>query len=284
MAGMGSRVTSPDTELIGEKSRRSEEIAEAITLRIAAALFAWLLFPLPSAHAAVCDPKRLQGAYGLLLTGNTTIGGPARPVAVVGRLTFDDSGSVNGIVSASFTGLILGNPVTGKYDTHADCLVTWSLQDDSGGFQHFTGTMSADGGRVGFRQTDPGGAPSGILLRTMDQCSESTLAGNFHLTGSGSRVDINTAVESARVSFSHVMIADGAGGLLYDAGPGEPVLSAGTYDVQDDCFAEFGLELAEEGSEKATRHFRVILVEKGRALGIQTDPGMIVALQLIGAN
>jgi hypothetical protein len=253
-------------------------------LRIAAALFAWLLFPLPPAHAAVCDPKRLQGAYGLSLTGSTTIGGTTRPVAVLGRLVFDDSGNVSGTVSASFTGLILGNPVTGKYDTHADCSVTWSLQDDSGGFQHFTGTMSADGGRIGFRQTDPGGVQSDILLRTMGRCSESTLAGNFQLTGSGSRVDINTAVESTRVSFSHVMIADGAGGLFYDAGPDEPVLGAGTYDVQDDCFAEFGLELTEGGSEKATRHFRVILVEKGRALGIQTDPGMIVALQLIGAN
>jgi hypothetical protein len=252
-------------------------------LRIAAALFVTVLV-LPPAHASVCDPKGLHGAYGLSVTGSTTIGGPTRPVAVLGRLLFDDSGNVSGHVSASFTGLILGNLVTGKYEAHADCSVTWSLQDDSGGYQHFAGSMSVDGGRVGFRQTDRGGAQTGILLRTMDGCSESTLAGKFQLIGSGTTVEINTAVESARVSFSHLLIADGAGGLFYDAGPDEPVLSAGTYDVQNDCFAEFALELSEGGDEKETRHFRLILVEKGRALGIQTDPGTIVALQLIGAN
>ena len=32
----------------------------------------------------------------------------------------------------------------------------WTLQDDSGNFRRFAGTMSADGGHVDFRQTDPG--------------------------------------------------------------------------------------------------------------------------------
>ncbi|PWT97648.1 MAG: hypothetical protein C5B51_30970 [Terriglobia bacterium] len=253
-------------------------------MTIATTLFASLLLALPPAGAAVCDPKGLRGAYGLSLTGSTAIGGQTRPVAVLGRLVFDDAGNLSGYVSASFTGLILGNPVTGKYETHADCSVAWSLQDDSGGFQHFTGTMSDDGGRAGFRQIDPGGAQSGILLRTMDRCSESALAGKFHFMTSGSTVDVDTAVESDYISDSGLLIADGTGGLSFTTGADEPVLTAGTYEVQDDCFGELVLELLEGGNKKATRHFRVILVEKGRALGIQTDPGTIVALQLVGAN
>lgn len=235
----------------------------------------------PSTHAAVCDPNALQGPYAFSLVGATTIGGRTGPVAVLGRLVFDDSGDVSGIASASFTGFVLGNPVTGKYEAHADCSVEWSLQDDSGGFQHFAGSMSAGGGHVAFRQTDPGGAQTGTLLRTMDQCSESSLAGEFHLTASGSTVDISTAVESERISLNGLLIADGAGGLFFAKGAGEPVLSAGTYDVQDDCFAELVLELPEVGNAKAAMHFRAILVEKGGALGIQTDPGTIVALQLV---
>ena len=280
---MGSRASSPESGPVGEKGgRQSEETAEASTLRMAAVLFA--LLAMGPVYGSVCDPKGLHGPYGLSLTGSTTIGGSTRPVAVLGRLVFDDSGNVSGTVSTSFTGLILGNPVTGKYQSLADCSVTWSLQDDSGGFQHFAGTMSADGGRVGFGQTDPGGAQSGTLLRTMDRCSESTLAGKFRLTGSGSKVDIDTAVESDRISLSGLLTADGTGGLSFTSGSDEPVLTAGSYEVQDDCFADFTLELPERGAEKATRHFRAIVVEKSRALGIQTDPGATVALQLIGAN
>ena len=112
-------------------------------------------------HAEVCAPNTLQGAYGFSFASKTTIGGTTRPVVGVERLLFD-SGKVSGVTSSSFTGLILGNPVTGTYETKRDCSVEWRLQDTSGAFQHFSGTMSADGGRVTFRQTDPGGAENGF--------------------------------------------------------------------------------------------------------------------------
>ena len=243
-------------------------------------LLASLLAPLP-AHAEVCDSNALKGAYGFSLTGNTTIGGATRPVAVVGRLVFEDSGNLSGISSAAFTGLILGNPVTGKYDAHSDCSVTWSLQDDSGNFQHFAGTLSGDGASVTFHQSDPGGAENGILRRTPDSCSESTLSGNLNFSMTGSTVEINTAAENGHVSTSGLLIADGAGGLSFSPGPDQPPLGAGTYDVQDDCFVEIALELPERDTT-ATMHFRAILVENGRAvMGIQTDPGSIVGLRLV---
>jgi len=244
-------------------------------------LFAWI-FALPVAHAAVCDPNAFQGAYGFSLTGATTIGGPARPVAVIGRLVVDDSENLSGISSASFTGLIFGNPVTGKYEAHTDCSVTWALQDDSGALQHFAGTMSADGGRVAFRQTDPGGAGNGILLRTMDGCSLSSLAGRFQLTASGRTVDVSTAVDSGRISVRGVLIADGARNLSFASGPDEPALAAGSYEVLDDCFVELVVELPGDEHQAAARHFRAILVDNGReVLGIQTDPGTVVALRLV---
>ncbi len=81
------------------------------------------IFVLPVAHAAVCAPKAFHGVYGFSLTGATTIGGAARPVAVVGRLVVEDSGNLSGISSAAFTGLILGNRVTGEYEAQTDCSV-----------------------------------------------------------------------------------------------------------------------------------------------------------------
>ena len=243
-------------------------------------LFVWI-FALSVAHAAVCDPRAFHGAYGFSLTGTTTIGGPARPVAVVGRGVVDDSGNLSGISSASFTGLIFGNQVTGRFEAQSDCAVRLTLQDDTGNFQHFAGTMSADGGHVSFRQTDPGGAQNGILLRTTNGCSASSLAGAFKVKASGRTVDPNTGLDSGRVSVRGVVIADGARNLSFDSGPDEPALGAGSYEVADDCFVTLVLELPAAEHKTATMHFRAILVDDGReVLGIQTDPGTVVALRL----
>jgi hypothetical protein len=240
------------------------------------------LFMLPAARADVCDPNALQGAYGFSLTGNTTIGGATRPVVVVGRLVFEESGDLSGISSVAFTGLILGNPVTGKYEAKTDCSVTWSLQDDSGNLQHFDGTMSDDGAHVTFRQSDAGGAQNGVLRRTPEACSVSSLAGDFSLSLSGSTVDVDNAVEIGRRSLSGLLMADGAGGLSFATGPDGPTLSSGTYDVQDDCFVAIELELPAEGDVTAMMHFRAILVENSHeVLGIQTDPGTSVAFRLV---
>lgn len=240
------------------------------------------VFTLPVTHAAVCEPKAFHGAYGFVLTGSTTIGGTARPVAVVGRLILDGSGNLTGVSSASFTGLVFGNPVTGcmRLTPHTDCSVTWNLQDDSGNFQHFAGTISADGSRATFRQIDPGGAENGALLRTLDACSDSSFAGTFNVTASGRSVDVYTAADSGTIFFKGLLIADGAGNLSFAQGPDDPAVAAGTYKQQDGCFVELVLKLP---NETAPLRFRAIVVENGREVqGIETDPGTTVALRLVG--
>jgi hypothetical protein len=240
------------------------------------------IFALPVAHAAVCDPKAFHGAYGMSLTGATSIGGATRPVAAVGRLVVGDSGNLSGVSSTSFTGLILGNPVTGRYEAHVDCSVTWSLQDTSGNFQNFAGKMKADGGQVTFRQTDPGGAGIGTLLRTASSCSASGLVGTFEFKASGRTVDVNSGVDSGLVSLEGVVIADGAATLSLNSGPGQPVVAAGSYEVESDCFMTLVLEMPVGEHKTATMHFRGILVDDGQeVLGIQSDPGTVVVVRLI---
>src|SRR5271155_586859 len=91
--------------------------------------------------ADVCDPAKLEGAYGFELSGQTNISGESKPVVSVGRLVFDGQGVVSGYSSINFSGFFLGNPVTGKYEAHTDCTITWTLQDDSGAFQNFDGKL-----------------------------------------------------------------------------------------------------------------------------------------------
>src|SRR5450755_2581193 len=126
-----------------------------------------LLVLLPAAHAAdYCDPVKLAGPYAFQLSGSTTISGEQKPTASVGRIVFDGSGGLSGTASAMFSGFLLGNPVTGTYEAKQDCSVTWKLQDDSGAFQNFAGTLSPDLARIQFRQSDPGGAQLGIMQKT----------------------------------------------------------------------------------------------------------------------
>ena len=231
-------------------------------------------------HAEVCDPKALQGSYGLSFASKTTVGGTPRPVVGVGRLQFD-SGNVSGVTSVSFTGLILGNPVRGTYEAKWDCSVEWRLQDTSGAFQHFSGTMLADGARVTFRQTDPGGPDNGLLFRTTNGCSAASLNGAFAWNLVGDAVDVDTALESGQVSLSGLLAADGAGRVSLSAGPDQPWLVAGIYQVRDDCSVEIVLELAPGGKKPGGIHFQGIIAGHGREiLGIQTDPGTAVAFRL----
>src|SRR5690242_12378845 len=97
------------------------------------------------AYAAdVCNPAKLFGPYAFQLSGTTTISGTSKPTASLGRIVFAGDGKLTGTSSATFAGFLLGNPVTGTYEAKSDCTISWQLQDDSGAYQHFSGTLSGD--------------------------------------------------------------------------------------------------------------------------------------------
>ncbi len=106
-----------------------------------------LLLVLPSGLAAqdamVCDPAKLVGPYAFQLTGSTDISGTPQAAVSLGRIAFDGHGNLSGTASATFKGLLLGNPVTGSYEAKSDCSAIWKLQDDSGAFQTDPGAMVA---------------------------------------------------------------------------------------------------------------------------------------------
>ncbi|MBV9507474.1 MAG: hypothetical protein JO323_20970 [Acidobacteriia bacterium] len=232
-------------------------------------------------HAATCDPQAIQGAYGFLLTGETTISGAAKPVASAGRLAFDGSGNVTGAASTAFTGLVLGNPVMGKYEAGTDCSVSWSLQDDSGNWQHFAGSITEDGKRISFRQTDPGGAPNGSMVRSAGDCTAANFKGRYSLNASGNSIDVDSGRTSGPVSVTGIVEADGAGTLLFSPDPVSDAVEAGTFELEDGCWVHLSMELPAGGDEMAMQNFRAVLVNEGKELiGIQIDPGTAVTLRL----
>ncbi len=210
----------------------------------------------------VCNPTSLAGPYAFQLSGTTAISGTPKPTASLGRLTFDGRGSVSGTASATFSGVLLGNPVNGTYEAKADCSVTWKLQDDSGAFQNFSGRLSADGTRVDFRQTDPGGVQRGIMQKTSDTCSAADLRTKYKFIISGR----TTPVQPGEVP--HAVSAEGT----------LDVAKNGSFEVDSDCSVHFVLTPSPGSSTMTMRGF---LVNGGKEiLAFQTDPGAMVAARL----
>lgn len=229
-----------------------------------------VLLPGLAAQAAdVCNPADLLGPYAFQLTGSTDIAGTPKPTASLGRIAFDGLGGLSGTASATFRGLLLGNPVTGSYIAKADCSLIWKLQDDSGGFQNFSGTLSSDGTSVRFKQTDPGGAQRGIMRKTSDTCSAADLQTKYSFTVSGSTTPMQPGGVPHGVS---------ATGTL-------DIAENGSFRVESDCSVRFGLTLpAQDGrvAELSTMNMRGFLVTGGQEiLAFQTDPGAMVAARFI---
>jgi hypothetical protein len=230
-------------------------------------LFLLLLLPdLVTQAADVCNPADLVGPYVFQLTGLTNISGAPRPTVSLGRLVFDGRGGVSGMASATFRGLLLGNPVTGSYESKSDCSITWKLQDDSGAFQNFSGKLSSDATSAQFTQTDPGGAQRGILQKTSDSCSAANLMKSYSYTVSGS----TTPMQSGQVS--HMVSGTGT---LDTAGNG-------SFQVDSDCSVQFVLILPAQDGQVAEpspiMSMRGFLVNGGKEiLAFQTDPGAMVA-------
>ena len=201
-----------------------------------------------SASGQVCGANDLTGSYGFQLSGSNTISGASKPSAAIGRLNFESNGVISGTASVNFNGLFLGNPVTGKYTFTTACAIAFELQDTSGGWQHFQGTLRTGGARGEFHQTDEGTGGHGVLRKLADACGPETLHGEYAVM-LGSRKTVTNA--------------DGNGGLSWTS---DGATNSGTYTVDSDCFVEvnFGLKL------------RGVLVDDGRTvLAVQTDPGKV---------
>ena len=226
--------------------------------------------------ADVCNPALFPGAYGLLLSGTTTISGESKPVASVARLLFDASGKISGTSSVNFGGLLLGNPVTGDYTLNSDCGLTWKLQDDSGNLQNFTGKLSLDGKHVTFGQSDAGSPQRGSMVRTSDSCPSSDFRGRYRIAIAGSLVSMDTGLPAGRVNINGVLDADGNTGLRFTPDRDSTALTSASFQVEGDCLARLQFNRPE-----GALHFRAVITDGGaELLGIQTDAGSTVTLRI----
>jgi hypothetical protein len=242
------------------------------------AAFAWAgACPLAilAQDASVCNPAHFEGAYGFQLSGHTTISGRPKPAASIGRLEFDGRGAVTGESSVNFAGYFLGNPVTGKYEANADCSLTWSLQDDSGAWQHFSGRLTPDLLAATFHQTDPGGAQDGTMQKVAPKCSVAGLAPHYGFSLSGNAIPMNPGEAPHRISATGAAETDAIGSLKLTVGDAS---GTGSIAIDSACIATMALTLP-TGESLALRG---VLVDGGkRILAVETDPGTTVTATFI---
>jgi len=244
-------------------------------IALASAIAFGALLAVPVRAEDVCDPAKVGGAYGFQLSGNTTISGNSKPVVSVGRLVFNGNllgqGAVSGYSSVNFAGYFMGNPVTGTFEVHTDCTISWSLQDDSGAFQHFGGKLTPDTSSAQFHQTDPGGAQQGILQKVAPKCAAASFAPLYSFGISGSTTPMNPGDAARQISAEGSVAPDAAGNLKITIPNATP--TTGTITVDSDCFAQISMTLPSGD----TVSLRGVLVNGGKQiLAMQTDPGTTV--------
>jgi hypothetical protein len=232
------------------------------------------------ALAQVCNPADLHGVYGFQLTGTNTISGVRKPTAAIGRIQLDGSGKISGYSSVNFDGYFLGNPVTGVYEAKQDCGLIWSLQDDSGAWQHFAGKLAPGGARAEFQQTDTGTGGRGVMMRTPEACGAGSLKGRYSVSFSGAATPFAEAGAPGRISAQGEAEADGAGHLALFWGQ---IATEGTYSVGSDCVVEAELTVpAGEGEAGELVRLRGMLVNGGKeVLAVQTDPGRVAGARFL---
>jgi hypothetical protein len=229
--------------------------------------------------ADVCNPADLQGPYGFQLSGETTISGESKPVTNMGRMVLAGDGGISGYSTAMFAGFLLGNPITGTYEARWDCTVTWSLQDDSGAFQHFSGVATPGGGQVHFSQTDPGGPQDGIMARTPAACKTADLRKAYAFTMAGSSIPMLPGEASSTVAAKGSIQADENGNYKLAPEGGPPLTTDVAIEVDAECIVDIELTLSAADPQTVTPvKLRGVLTDEGKQiLAIRTDPGAMVS-------
>jgi hypothetical protein len=243
-----------------------------------ARLFTLICVVVPPICADVCNPAELPGTYGVQLSGNTTISGESKPVSNIGRIVLAADGGISGSSTVMFAGLLLGNPVTGSYQAHWDCTISWSLQDDSGAFQHFSGVGTSGWKTVQFHQTDAGGAKKGVMDKTPAECKAPDIRKQYAFTLSGSFIPMQPGDAAGTVDAKGLIKADENGNFKLTLSGGAAAATDVTIGVDAQCIVDIGLSLpAKDGATIPAMIFRGVLVDGGKKiLAIQTDPGAMV--------
>jgi hypothetical protein len=138
-----------------------------------------------------CSVASLKGAYiyaqdGFLVAGETA--SQRTPFAQSGRELFNGDGTMSGIATGNYNGVVARLTYSGAYTVAADCSGAVVFTDTDGVVSHYDIALEDGGAEFGFVQTDANVVTAAFERRrtSSDQaCSQATLKGNYVYAGDG---------------------------------------------------------------------------------------------------
>src|SRR5262249_54776665 len=137
-----------------------------------------------------CSVATLNGAYLYALDGFTIAGDTAServPFAQAGRETFNGDGTMSGVGTANFNGVVARVTYEGNYSVEPDCTGAVTFTDSEGVVSHYDIAIEDGGAEFGFVQTDANVVTAAFERRrgSPGPCSQATLKGSYVYAGDG---------------------------------------------------------------------------------------------------
>jgi hypothetical protein len=196
------------------------------------ALLAVLLCAVPL-HATDCSIQSLTGFYGFVITG-TRDGGP---IAIVGQIATDGTGSLSGLETVSENGALHDSlEVLGNYSINSNCTGTLTIQAQGLSPQNFDVTLISGGKAISMVETDSGTTETGTAEAEGPRtCSSSRIKGPYAIQATGAENATGPLGLSGQINFHGDGTLDGTETTSINGVITSGKISGG-YKIGDRCF------------------------------------------------
>lgn len=197
-----------------------------------------------------CSVATLKGAYlyaldGFIISGDTA--SQRTPFAQSGREIFHGDGTMSGVGTGNFNGVLAHLTYTGTYTVGADCTGSVIFTDNGGAVSHYDIAIEDGGAEFGFVQTDAGVVTAAFERRRTSSegpCSLATLKGNYIYAGDGFDLEGEGSLQRTPFATAGREVYDGNGSISgTDTTSRNGVVARSTYGasytVDADCSAHY---------------------------------------------
>jgi hypothetical protein len=248
----------------------SRTLRSAASKLPAISLLAVLLCAAPL-HATDCSVQSLTGFYGFVITGTRS----GNPIAIVGQMATDGTGSLSGLETISENGALHDSlEVLGNYSINSNCTGTLTIQGQGLPPQNFDVTLISGGKAISMVETDAGTTETGTAeAEGPSACSSSRINGPYAIQATGAEATTGPLALSGQINFHGDGTLDGTETTSTNGVITSGKISGG-YKIGDRCFGAASISV---GGHNFI-HLDLFVVNGGKGIDfIQADFHTMVA-------
>jgi hypothetical protein len=241
----------------------SQTIRSAISKLCGLSLLAVLLCAAPL-HATDCSVQSLTGFYGFVITGTHN----ANPIAIVGQMATNGTGSLSGLETVSENGAILDRlEVLGNYNINSNCTGTLTIRAQGLSPQNFDVTLISGGKAISMVETDPGTTETGTAeAEGPKACSSSRINGAYAIQATGVEMTTDPLALSGQINFHGDGTLDGTETTSINGVITSGKISGG-YKIGDRCFGAASISVGNHNFI----HLELFVVNGGKGIDFIQD-------------